>query len=150
MLYSVPPFEQGQRPCRVEPPGTGRPPGIPEIHEAHPGITGKSGIKAGVLKPRVFRPFPVYEIAEALKNVKAVAVMDKADSLNGAGGPLFEDVTSAMFIAGVTSPKVVNYIYGIGGRDVKTTDIEKVYNDLRYIIDTGDIGTPYRYLGLKG
>ena len=107
-------------------------------------------MKVGLIKPRVFRPFPVYEIAEALKNVKAVAVMDKADSLNGAGGPLFEDVTSAMFIAGVTSPKVVNYIYGIGGRDVKTTDIEKVYNDLRYIIDTGDIGTPYRYLGLKG
>lgn len=110
----------------------------------------EKGMKVGLIKPRVFRPFPVYEIAEALKNVKAVAVMDKADSLNGAGGPLFEDVTSAMFIAGVTSPKVVNYIYGIGGRDVKTTDIEKVYNDLRYIIDTGDIGTPYRYLGLKG
>lgn len=110
----------------------------------------EKGMKVGLIKPRVFRPFPVYEIAEALKNVKAVAVMDKADSLNGAGGPLFEDVTSAMFTAGVTSPKVVNYIYGIGGRDVKTTDIEKVYNDLRYIIDTGDMGTPYRYLGLKG
>lgn len=76
--------------------------------------------------------------------------MDKADSLNGAGGPLFTDVTSAMYTAGVLSPKVVNYIYGIGGRDVRSDDIEKVYHDLRYIIDTGDMGTPYRYLGLKG
>ena len=85
-----------------------------------------------------------------MKNVKAIAVLDKADSLNAAGGPLFSDVTSSMYTAGVTMPKVVNYIYGIGGRDVKTDDIEKVYNDLKYIIDTGDIGTPFRYLGLKG
>ena len=110
----------------------------------------EQGMKVGLIKPRVFRPFPVYEIANALKHVKAVAVLDKADSLNGAGGPLFTDVTSSMYTAGVTSPKVVNYIYGIGGRDVRSDDIEKVYNDLKYIIDTGDIGTPYRYLGLKG
>ena len=108
------------------------------------------GVKAGLVKPRMFRPFPGKEIAEALKNVKAVAIMDKADGLNGVGGPLFTDVTSAMIVNGVTGVKVVNYIYGIGGRDVRTTDIEKVYNDLQEIEAAGKVEDPYRYLGLKG
>ena len=110
----------------------------------------EQGMKVGLIKPRVFRPFPTLEIANALKHVKAVAVLDKADSLNGAGGPLFEDVTSSMVAHQIYGPKVVNYIYGIGGRDVKSSDIEKVYNDLKYIDETGDMGDPYRYLGLKG
>lgn len=108
------------------------------------------GVKVGVIKPRMFRPFPATEIAEALRNVKAVAVMDKADGLNGVGGPLFTDVSSAMMVNGVTDTKVVNYIYGIGGRDVRTTDIEKVYNDLAEIVASGKVENPYRYLGLKG
>ena len=108
------------------------------------------GVKAGLVKPRMFRPFPGKEIPEALKNVKAVAIMDKADGLNGVGGPLFTDVTSAMVVNGVTDVKVVNYIYGIGGRDVRTTDIEKVYSDLQEIEAAGKVEDPYRYLGLKG
>lgn len=110
----------------------------------------EKGVKAGLIKPRMFRPFPGKEIAEALKNVKAVAVMDKADGLNGVGGPLFTDVTSAMIVNGVTDVKVVNYIYGIGGRDIRTTDIEKVYSDLQEIANLGKVENPYRYLGLKG
>ena len=110
----------------------------------------KQGVKAGVVKPRTFRPFPGEEIAEALKNVKAVAVLDKADGLNGVGGPLFTDVTSAMMVNGVLDTKVVNYIYGIGGRDVKADDIEKVYRDLQEIESSGKVGNAYRYLGLKG
>ena len=110
----------------------------------------EKGMKVGLIKPRVFRPFPGEEIAEALKNVKAVAIMDKADGLNGVGGPLFTDVTSAMIVNGVVEPKVVNYIYGIGGRDVKVDDIEKVYQDLAEIAETGKVKEPYRYLGLKG
>ena len=108
----------------------------------------KEGIKAGVLKLRVFRPFPAEEIAKALSHLKAVAVLDKADSLNAAGGALFEDVTSAMFINKVTTP-TVNYVYGIGGRDTKSTDIEKVYEDLQEIAKTGNIDNPYRYLGVR-
>ena len=108
----------------------------------------EQGIKAGLVKPRVFRPFPVDEMADALKNTKAVAVMDKADSLNAAGGPLFEEVTSAMFVKGVTGPKVINYIYGLGGTDVKATDIETVYTRLLDIANTGNVGEPYNYLGI--
>ena len=109
----------------------------------------EQGIKAGVLKVRMFRPFPAEEIAKALAGQKAVAVLDKADSVNGAGGALFEDVTSGMFVNGVNVP-TVNYIYGVGGRDVPSTDIEKVYRDLVEIAKTGKADNPYRYLGLRG
>ena len=107
------------------------------------------GIKAGLVKPRVFRPFPVDEIADALKNCVAVAVMDKADSLNAAGGPLFTEVASAMFVKGVTAPKLINYVYGLGGRDVKTDDIETVYNRLIDIKNTGNVGEVFNHLGVR-
>ena len=106
------------------------------------------GIKAGLLKIRVYRPFPGFEIANALSKAKAVAVLDKSDSLNAAGGALFSDVTSGMFVNKVNIP-VVNYVYGIGGRDTKANDIESVFNDLAEIAKTGDVGNPYRYLGLR-
>ena len=110
----------------------------------------EQGKKVGLIKPRVFRPFPYEEIANALRNVKAVAILDKCDSTNGAGGPLYTEVTSALYGAGITSVKAVNYVFGIGGRDVKTDDIERVYNDLQLDVNNGIQGTPYRYLGLKG
>lgn len=108
----------------------------------------KQGIKAGLLKIRVFRPFPAEEIAKALSHLKAVAVLDKADSLNAAGGALFEDVVSGMYINKSQVP-VVNYIYGIGGRDTTADQLESVFNDLTEIAKTGNIDNPYRYLGLK-
>ena len=109
----------------------------------------EQGIKAGLLKVRVFRPFPAKEIAEALKNLKAVAVLDKADSLNAAGGALFEDITSGMFVNNVQVP-TINYVYGIGGRDTTVEELEKVYKDLLEIKESGKIENPYRYLGLRG
>lgn len=109
----------------------------------------EQGIKAGVLKVRVFRPFPAEEIAEALKGQKAIAILDKADSLNAAGGALFEDVVSGMYLKGVNIP-TVNYIYGIGGRDTTEADIEKVYLDLDRISKGEKVENPYRYLGVRG
>lgn len=107
------------------------------------------GIKAGLLKVRVYRPFPAKEIAKALSNVKAVAVLDRSDSLNACGGALFTDVTSGMFVNNVHVP-TVNYIYGIGGRDTTAKDIKGVYNDLLEIVKTGKVDNSYRYFGLKG
>ncbi len=109
----------------------------------------EQGVKAGVLKIRVFRPFPAEEVAKALSKAKAIAVLDKADSLNAAGGALFEDVTSGMFVNKIQVP-TINYVYGIGGRDTTSKDIESVYNDLSEIAKTGEIGNPYRYLGVRG
>lgn len=108
----------------------------------------EKGIKAGLLKIRVYRPFPDKEVANALSHLKAVAVLDKADSLNGIGGALFEDVTSSLFVNRVSVP-VVNYVYGIGGRDTKTDDIASVFDDLLKIKETGKIDNPYRYLGVR-
>lgn len=108
----------------------------------------ENGVKAGLLKLRMFRPFPAEEIAEALSGLKAVAVLDKADSLNAAGGALFEDVTSAMYVNKKQVP-IVNYIYGIGGRDTTEKQIESVYTDLVEIVQSGNTGNPYRYLGLR-
>ncbi len=107
------------------------------------------GVKVGLLKIRMFRPFPAEEVAKALKHVKAVAVLDKADSLNAAGGALFEDVTSGMFVNNIHVP-TINYVYGIGGRDTTTKDIEKVYKDLEEVAASGKMENPYRYLGLRG
>jgi pyruvate ferredoxin oxidoreductase alpha subunit len=108
----------------------------------------EQGIKAGLLKLRVYRPFPGKEIVDALKNCKAIAILDKADSLNAAGGALFTDITSSMEVENKIIP-TVNYIYGIGGRDTKSSDIESVYNDLKTIAENGNIDNPYRYLGLR-
>ena len=105
-------------------------------------------IKAGLLKIRVYRPFPAEELSKALSNVKAVAVLDKAEGLNACGGPLFTDVTSGMYTNNLNIP-TVNYIYGIGGRDTTTKDIKSVYTDLLDIVKSGNVDNPYRYLGLK-
>lgn len=108
----------------------------------------EQGIKAGLVKVRVFRPFPGEELARALSKAKAIAVLDKSDSLNAVGGALYEDVTSAMYVQKLSIP-VVNYIYGIGGRDTTVEDIESVYRDLLNIKDSGNMDNPYRYLGLR-
>ncbi len=108
----------------------------------------EKGVKAGLLKIRVYRPFPGEEVAEVLSHLKAVAVLDKADSLNAIGGALFEDVTSSMYVAQKNIP-TVNYVYGIGGRDTTEKDIESVYTDLAEIAKNGKVENPYRYLGLR-
>ena len=108
----------------------------------------EQGVKAGLLKIRVYRPFPGEEVAKALSHLKAVAVLDKSDSLNAIGGALFEDVVSSMYVAKQNVP-VVNYIYGIGGRDTTEKEINSVYTDLAEIAKNGKVENPYRYLGLR-
>ena len=108
----------------------------------------EKGIKAGVLKIRVYRPFPAQEIAKAVSHLKAIAVLDKADSLNATGGALYTDITSGLYTNNINVP-VVQYIYGIGGRDTTQAQLESVYKDLQEIVNTGKINNPYRYLGLR-
>ena len=108
----------------------------------------EQGVKAGLLKIRVYRPFPGEEVAKALSHLKAVAVLDKSDSLNAIGGALFEDVISSMYVAKQNVP-VVNYVYGIGGRDTTEKEINSVYIDLAEIAKDGKVENPYRYLGLR-
>ena len=107
-----------------------------------------NGEKVGLIKIRLYRPFPAEEIADALKNVKAVAIMDRAESYTNHGGPLGADVMSAMFRARSTA-LATNIIYGLGGRDVRVEDMEHVFADLQTMIDNDDAGETYRYMGIR-
>ncbi len=108
----------------------------------------KKGEKVGLLKIRLFRPFPADAVADALKNVKAVAVMDRAEGYTNHGGPLGADVMSALFRAG-SNALAVNIIYGLGGRDVRVEDMEQVFADLKTMIEKQDAGETYRYMGIR-
>lgn len=108
----------------------------------------EKGEKVGMIKIRLYRPFPADEIADALKNVKAVAIMDRAESYTNHGGPLGADVMAALFRAR-SEALAVNYVYGLGGRDVRVTDMENVYAELQKIIDDGDAGETYRFMGIR-
>ncbi|MEK6759438.1 MAG: pyruvate ferredoxin oxidoreductase [Deltaproteobacteria bacterium] len=103
------------------------------------------GLKVGVLRPRLFRPFPFGEIAEALKGCKAVAVLDRADSMNGFGGPVFNEIRSALYDLD-KRPKIVSRIYGLGGRDYKVKDAIEVFAELGKIAQTGQIETLLKYI----
>ena len=109
----------------------------------------KQGKKVGLLKPRTFRPLPWLEIANELKSLKAIAILDKSDSYNAYSGPLFSELSSAMYNANVGYIPMVNYIYGLGGRDVKAIDIEKVFSDLENIAKTSKVDKVKNYLGVN-
>jgi len=105
------------------------------------------GKKVGLLKIRVFRPFPEEEVAQALSKLKAVAVMDRSDGFNAIGGPLFQDVRAALYRK--TDVPVVNYIYGLGGRDIGVELISQVYADLEKIASSGKVDKLVSYLGVR-
>lgn len=107
------------------------------------------GKKVGLIKIRSFRPFPGEEIAEALKNVKAFAAMDKDDSFNAHCGPIYAETAAALYAAGVSAPKGISYIYGLGGRDVQVKSIRTVFDELEKIASTGETGETYRYLEVR-
>ena len=108
----------------------------------------QKGIKAGLLRPRIFRPFPKEKIANALKNIKAVAVLDRSESFSNEGGPLYTEIKAALYDSGIR-PLVTNYIYGLGGRDVFPENINKVYVDLQNIVKQNKVTMPLNYLGSR-
>ncbi|KAF0208318.1 MAG: pyruvate ferredoxin oxidoreductase [Actinomycetota bacterium] len=107
-----------------------------------------AGAKVGVVKVRCFRPFPFAEIAEALAGLKAVAVLDRAESFGAEGGPLFLEVRSALYDNAERVP-VIDYIYGLGGSDVKLELIESVYKDLSDIAAGVEAPAGLVYLGSR-
>ena len=106
------------------------------------------GVKAGLVKVRVFRPFPMEEIAQALSHVKVVAVMDKSEGNSACGGPLFAEVRSACYDL-PQPPKMINVVYGLAGRDCAVEDVEKVYRHLLKIAETGEVGPRYIHMGQR-
>ena len=107
----------------------------------------EQGKKVGMLKLRVFRPFPAEEIAEALKNVKAVAVLDKTESFSANGGPLGAEVRGALYDL-PTPPRVVNYVYDLGGRDFRVTDCAQIFAEMEEVA-AGNVGATYRHIGQR-
>lgn len=106
------------------------------------------GIKAGLLKIRVFRPFPAEEIAKALKKCKAIAVMDRSEGYNTMGGPVGSDVFAALFKEKVNA-QAVNIFYGLSGRDVRVDDMIDVYEKLEKLADGVNEFDEYHYVGLR-
>lgn len=106
------------------------------------------GEKVGLVKIRVFRPFPGEELAEVLKNCKAVAVMDKSEGFSACGGPLFAE-TSGACISLDNPPKMVDIVFGLGGRDFTTEHAERVFNRLAKIVETGETGPVYSHMGQR-
>lgn len=106
------------------------------------------GVDAGLLRIRTFRPFPAEGIVKALKGVKAVAVMDRSMSFGGHGGPVFHEVRNALYDSPL-HPYMVNYIYGLGGRDTSPAQIKRIYEELQRILQTCKIEASIRYVGLR-
>ena len=106
------------------------------------------GIKAGVLKPRLYRPFPYTQMGEALKNCKAVAVLDRADCWGASYGPLYTDITGALY-GYDKRPVLINKIYGLGGRDYMPDQAEYTLNQLAEIAKGGKAGAIKEYIGVR-
>ena len=108
----------------------------------------EEGKKVGVLKLRVFRPFPAEEIVDALRNCKAVAILDRCESYNGNGGPLGAEVMAGLYRKKVYI-NATNYIYGLGGRDFTTDDARGVFAEMENAVAAGREIEQYQYIGLR-
>ncbi|WP_018963454.1 transketolase C-terminal domain-containing protein [Coprothermobacter platensis] len=108
----------------------------------------KEGKKVGVLKIRLFRPFPVEEIREALKNAKAVAVMDRAYTFGGPAGPLFEEVATAM-VNQNQKPLLGDFVTGLGGRDITTDEIKQIFDTGYKALEKGAFEPLVNWVGVR-
>ncbi len=109
----------------------------------------EKGIKAGVVGIRVIRPFPFFKVQEALKDVKAIAVLDRS-SPNGAPGMLFNELSAALYSLD-TRPLLSGYIYGLGGRDLTKAHLVSLYTELQANVDAGKVLTPLQqFIGVRG
>ncbi len=106
------------------------------------------GKKVGLLKVRVFRPFPGEEMAEALKGCKAVGIFDRCESYSANGGPLGAELMAAMY-RNKNQAETVNYIYGLSGRDLTVEQVEETFDELMQTAEEGTAGNAYRYIGLR-
>ena len=108
----------------------------------------KEGKKVGLLKIRVFRPFPIKEISKALSHLQVVGVMDRADGVNSYSGPVFPEICACLYDL-EKRPKIVDFIYGLGGRDIRKEDIAGIFDDLLKIAETGKKEFNLKYIGVR-
>ena len=106
------------------------------------------GKKVGVLKLRVFRPFPEKELAQALAGCKAAAIMDRCESYNGNCGPLGMEVPAGLYRNKVQI-ETVNYIYGLAGRDFTVDHVKEIFAELEEIAEGKREPVQHKYIGLR-
>jgi pyruvate ferredoxin oxidoreductase alpha subunit len=106
------------------------------------------GEAVGMLKLRVFRPFPAEELIDTLGHLRGVAVLDRAEGMAGLGGPVYGEVRSALYDL-EPRPLVTGYVYGLGGRDIRTDDIAAVYHELKDDVKAGRRDQRCRYIGVR-
>jgi pyruvate ferredoxin oxidoreductase alpha subunit len=115
-------------------------------------LRAEGGVKAGVIAPRVFRPFPfdlIRDIIDDAKHLKAMAVMDKS-APGGAMGALFNEIAAAAYTTR-TRPLITNFIYGLGGRDFSVEEAKRIFNEQKTHADAGHITTPIQqFSGVRG
>jgi len=109
----------------------------------------EKGVKVGLIKIRTFRPFPYYDVMDAIaaSNCKAIGVFDRAETFGGAAGPLFGEVATAMFLRNKHYP-MINFIYGLGGRDTNVNHIEEAIDKVMKLAAGGEVPL-VNYLNLR-
>jgi pyruvate ferredoxin oxidoreductase alpha subunit len=105
----------------------------------------KQGVKTGLLKIKLWRPFPFDDLKKAVKGIRVLAVTDRAVSFGGPGGPVFSEIRSALYDV-PKRPKIVNYIIGLGGRDVQVEN----FMDMVRRAAKGKLPEPYEFYGVRG
>ncbi len=109
----------------------------------------EKGKKVGLIRARVYRPFPKDAMTKALSKVKVVGVMDRSDTMSTLGGHLYNDARSILYISN-KQPLMKNYIYGLGGRDISIEEIESIYGQLFDIQKSGKVDKDVVYFGVRG
>jgi len=105
----------------------------------------KEGIKAGLIKIKLWRPFPFEDLKNAVRGLRVLAVTDRAVSFGGPGGPVCAEIRSALYDEPVR-PAIVNYIIGLGGRDVQVSDFVTMVKKAA----GGKLSVPYEFYGVRG
>ena len=106
------------------------------------------GVKAGMIKLRLFRPFPMEEIIKAIGKVPVLGIMEKAYSIGGAGAPLYMEVKTSLYDK-KQKPLVADYITGLGGKDTNPEMIRDIFKNLKKIKETGAVAEPISYIGVR-
>ena len=110
----------------------------------------ETGKKVGFLRVKFFRPFPTEELQEALKGAKGIAVIDRDYSYGspGYGGVLFHELRSTMYPLD-ERPVMLNFIAGLGGREVMVRDVEEMVETTQKAIDTGKIDQETTWVAVR-
>ena len=107
------------------------------------------GTKAGMMKLRLFRPFPTEEIKKAIGDIPVLGVIEKCISFGAPASPLMEELMTAYY-HDEKKPLMANYVVGLGGRDVSPDMIREAYASLEKIRETGKVDKLSTYIGVRG